>query len=376
MNFALLKVLDQTFVKAFYRNHSGLLLFFFIAIFSYFFFIKTAGDVTREMQVLYEIKLTLLLVTNPLMLAFIFLIWLIYTFKSWQFVAKQFLMEDQQFLFYSLGAISKSILFINWFLIQTRITLPIIVFGVFAIIIGIFNQQYITPLIIALILLLINSVSAVYYSFLSHQLINSKNFSPFLKLFKSWKKPFFSLFPYYILDQLKIALLLIKSFSIIIITGLFYYYSSFQKDLRLIEIAILMICTGHAFLIYHQKKFNDTFLILSKNLPYSRNQNYLFLLSSKLILLLPETFYLCIHFSILKALYLVLYSVSLMVVYSGILFAFGLDIKRYLFWVFGILIVFFLFIMFKIGYIGMLISLILSYVLFNRNYYKSTIISN
>ncbi|MBU0695033.1 MAG: hypothetical protein KKE39_00705, partial [Bacteroidetes bacterium] len=186
MNFALLKVLDQTFVKAFYRNHSGLLLFFFIAIFSYFFFIKTAGDVTREMQVLYEIKLTLLLVTNPLMLAFIFLIWLIYTFKSWQFVAKQFLMEDQQFLFYSLGAISKSILFINWFLIQTRITLPIIVFGVFAIIIGIFNQQYITPLIIALILLLINSVSAVYYSFLSHQLINSKNFSPFLKLFKSW----------------------------------------------------------------------------------------------------------------------------------------------------------------------------------------------
>lgn len=376
MNFALLKILDKTFVKAFYRNHSGLLLFFFIAIFSYFFFVKTAGHVTREVQVLYEIKLTLLSATNPLMLAFVFLIWMIYTFKSWQFVAKQFLMEDHQFLFYSLGSVNKRILFINWFLIQTRITLPIILFGVFAIIIGVFNQQYIIPPIIALLLLLMISVSAIYYSFLSHQLINSKDFSPLFKLTKSWKKPYFSLFPYYTLDQLKIPLILIKSFSIIIIIGLFYYYPSSKNDLRLIEMAILMICTGHAFLVYHQKKFDYTFLVITKNLPYSGNWAYLYLLISTLILLIPEALYLWFQFSIWEAFYLILYSISLMVLYSGFLFAFGLDIKKYLFWVFGILIISLLFIMFKIAFVGMVINLILSYISFHRNYYKSTAISN
>nr|MBC7613141.1 hypothetical protein [Pseudopedobacter sp.] len=376
MNFPVLKVLDKTFVKAFYRNHSGLLLFFFIAIFSYFFFMKTAGDVTREMQVLYEIKLTLLFATNPLMLAFVFFIWLIYTFKSWQFVAKQFLMEDQQFLFYSLGAINKKTLFINWFLLQTRITLPIILFGAFAIIIGIFNQQYIIPIIIVFLLLVINSLSAVYYSFLSHQLINSKDFSPLFKLTKSWKKPFFSLFPYYILDQLKIPLIIIKNFSIIIITGHFYYFPSSKNDLRLMEMAILMICTGHAFLVYHQKKFDDTFLLIFKNLPYPRNKIYIYLILSTLILLIPETLYLFLNFSIWKATYLLSYALSLIFIYRGFLFAFGLDIKRYLFWVFGILITSFLFIMFKIAYLGMVMSLILSYISFYRNYYRFTIISN
>ena len=375
MNFPILKVLDKTFVKAFYRNHSGLLLFFFIAIFSYFFFIKTAGHVTREMQVLYEIKLTLLIASNPLMLAFVFLIWLIYTFKSWQFVAKQFLMEDQQFLFYSFGAINKKTLFINWFLIQTRITLPIILFGAFAIIVGLFNQQYIIPIIIVFLLLLINSLSAFYYSFLSHQLINSKDFSHILKLVKSWKKPFFSLFPYYVIDQLKIALLLIKSFSIIIIIGLFHYYSSFKNDLRLIEVAMLMICTGHAFLVYHQKKFENTFLVISKNLPYSRHQAYLNLILSTLLLLLPEAIYLCFYLPILEAAYLIMYAISLMFLFSEFLFAFGLNIKSYLIWVFVILIASFLFIMFKIAFIGMTISLILSYIFFYRNYYKSTSIS-
>jgi hypothetical protein len=376
MTYPVLKVLDKTFVKVFYRNHSGLLLFSFITIFSYFFFIKTAGDVPMELQAIYQIKLVLLFVSDPLMLILVFFIWVIYTFKSWQFVAKQFLIEDQQFLFYSLSAIHKKRLFINWFIIQIRISLPIILFGVFAIVIGFSHQQYLIPIVIIVLIIIINSASAVYYCFLSHQLIHSKSFSYLTAFTKNWKKPFFSWFVYYTLDQLKISLLLTKIFSIIIISGLFYYFNSFPTDFRLIEFAVLMICLAHAFLIYHQHKFDITFFSLSKNLPYSKIYLFFLLQLSNSLLFLPEFLFLFYSYNLVNTTLLIFYLLSLITLFRGLLYVFGLNIKRYLVWSFGILIISFLSIMFKITYLGLAVNLILSFYFFNRNYYLRVNIQN
>ena len=106
-------ILVKVFARGFYKVNSGLLIFMFVILVSYCFFINTLGDVKLlppGKELYYQFFILLNFVNSPAMMLLFFACWLIYTIKSWQYVAGQLRIAHHQFLYYSvLSAGSKEI---------------------------------------------------------------------------------------------------------------------------------------------------------------------------------------------------------------------------------------------------------------------------
>ena len=144
---ALVKILLRTLVAGFYRVHAGLLLTLFAGIFINFFFTNVLNQthLTKDQILLYNLKLVLTSVSNPVAMGLLFIIWLGYTIKSCKYVLGQLALNQHQFLFYSSNSLHVKKQFQAWFIVQFIISLPIIALGLFAVVIGIIFNYYLIP---------------------------------------------------------------------------------------------------------------------------------------------------------------------------------------------------------------------------------------
>lgn len=365
----LTQVLIKTFSRGFFRLNSGLLLFLFVAVFSYCFFILTAGTITPEKALVFNLIFMISFASSPLMMLLVFLVWLIYTIKSWQYVAAQLLTDQHRFLFYSSTAMSKTRQFKSWFMMQLFISIPLIVYGAFSIVVGIIYGHYLIPAGIVLYLLLLNLISAYLYL----QILNSFNRNEekisWTKLVGSWRKPFSFLFLYELLHRKKTAFLLTKILSWGILTGVFLVFSDLKNDPRIAAIAVLGVAVAHAFLCYQGQRFEMVNLTFAKNFPYSRTQIFLQMLSFYAILLIPEAIWCFLKFELATAIGLYLMMLSFILLFRALLYRLGLQMNRYLPWIFGLFFIFFWCILFQWIWILIPIPLLMAYLIFYYNYY-------
>ncbi|MEO6685442.1 MAG: hypothetical protein ABIN24_05730, partial [Dyadobacter sp.] len=142
------KILIKTFAAGFYKVHAGLLLTLFVTLFINFFFTNVLNQthLNQEQILLNNLKLVLTSVSNPVATGMLFLIWLGYTVKSCQYVAAQLTLNQHQFLFYSSNAMSLGKQFQTWFILQSVISIPILVLGLFAICVGFVFDYFLIPL--------------------------------------------------------------------------------------------------------------------------------------------------------------------------------------------------------------------------------------
>src|SRR3990170_2588131 len=131
---SLTTVLIKIFVKGFYRVHSGIFLFFFVTVLMYFFFVEVLNQthLPPDQIILYNLMLVLTLISSPVMVALVFIVWLGFTIKSWNYITGQMLIPNNQFLFYSSTSFSKVNQFKSWFIAQLTISLPIVGYGLFS----------------------------------------------------------------------------------------------------------------------------------------------------------------------------------------------------------------------------------------------------
>ncbi|MTI29459.1 hypothetical protein, partial [Xanthovirga aplysinae] len=257
----LTKVLLKIFAKGFYKVHSGLLVFFFVSILTYCFYIDVlnGGHFSDDELLFYHLLVTLTLVSSPILAALVFFFWLIYTFKSWKYVLGQISQVNNQFLVYSSTAFNKIHQFKSWFIVQFVISLPFVCFGFFSIAIGLIFHHYFIPLVILLFIFFIILISAGVYVGFINRLASPDRFSLFIKNTFHWRKPFFSLFIYHVLHQLKLSYGITKSISLFIILGGYYHFFGEEvPDLRVGGILMLFIMIGHSFLIYQSHVFEIT----------------------------------------------------------------------------------------------------------------------
>jgi len=365
------RTLIKIFANGFYRVHAGLLLSLFITVFIYFLFINVLEQtrITPEERLMYNLSLALAFITNPVVMAVVFILWLIYTIKSWQYVAGQLKLADQQFIFYSSTAMPQAHQFKSWFLVQVIILLPIISYGLFALAIGIMFGYFVMPVIILLYILLLAVVSALVYIKWVNQLRETENQSYLLKIAARWQKPFFSLFIYHVFDKLKLAYGLTKVLSGIAIAGLFHFFSDVKQDIRVAGIMVLTVITAHTILIYQEHRFKEIYMGFSRNLPYRRRKllvDYIFLF---ILLLLPESIWLLVHYKVLPATGLFLFGLSTALLFCSLLYWFGLNMQKYLRWVGGLFLLFLLLIMFGCLWLLVPLNLGVAFLLFYRNYY-------
>jgi hypothetical protein len=378
MQQPLTNVLVKIFARGFYKVNSGLLLFLFMILFSYVLFINTAGDVTLlppGKELYYHFIIIITFISDPIMTALFFVAWLIYTIKSWQYVSAQLLPADNQFLFYSSLSFTKQKQFKSWFYTQFIISLPFVSYAVLACIIRLLIQHYLITVVIIVFIILLIAVSALLYVRLLNNLVNERRQSWLLRLSRYWHKPFFSLFIYYVFDKLKLIYVITKFISYLVIIGALFSFADVRHDLRVAGLTILGIVTAHAIIIYRQHRFEQTYLSIARNFPYSMASLYINYVLGFLLLLLPEGIWLFISFNLIAATSLLLLALSLMMLFHGIIYKTGLAMNNYLPWVLGLFILLFCFVLFGLMWLLVPLCLLVSSVIFYRNYYRGELVT-
>jgi len=370
---ALVKILLRTLVAGFYRVHAGLLLTLFAGIFINFFFTNVLNQthLTKDQILLYNLKLVLTSVSNPVAMGVLFIIWLGYTIKSYKYVLAQLVLNQHQFLFYSSNSLHVKKQFQAWFIVQFIISLPIIALGLFAVVIGIIFNYYLIPLIIPIYLLLLISGSAFCYVRFINNLDEKKTKSYDLDLIKNWPKPFFSLFFYQIIYKSKLTYGITKITSGVVIISLFVLFSDKLTDIRIAGMSVLSVVIAHSVLIFQSSEFEMTYLRFSRNFPYSKTRIYLHFTALFCLLILPETLWFFCIYDPLVCLEILLLGLSNALLLRAILYRPDQQIGKYLKVVFALFILSSLAILF--GWLWWLIAINIAFsiFLFNRNYIRS-----
>lgn len=339
MGKPLSNILVKIFVAGFYRVHGGILAFLLLVL---------VGVVEPNQLVYYHMALMMAFITSPLMMSIVFFFWLLYTFKCWHYTAGQIFAAHQQFLFYSSTSYKKQKQFNSWFMVQTANSLPVVIYGALSIGVAVYHHYILSAICILLYLILLTMLSAWFYVQLVNRLIGSSRQPWLLRLTKTWKKPYFSLYIYNIFNKLKVTYLITKLLSYLIINGVFIMFADVSHDVRVAAIAILAIAVAHAILIYQERSFEETYLGLTKNLPYSKMQLFASFAAVYTLLLLPEAVWLFTRFSPLMALGLLAFGLSIIMLFHCMLYPFGLDMEKYMTWVGGLFVALFWLIMFKL----------------------------
>lgn len=365
MQAALNNILSKIFVNGFYRTHAGIFLFAFLIM---------AGVVPPGQLLLYHRSLMLAFVSSPLMMGAVFIIWLLYTFKCWHYVAGKLFESDQQFLFYSSNSYKEVKQFKGWFYVQLAILLPIAAYGLIAVGVGIYYQFYLIPLLILFYLFLLTACSAYLYRYLVNRLVDGSKQTWLLRLSNNWNKPYFSLYVYHVFDQMKFGYLIIKALSWLIITGVFYLFADVSHDVRVAGIAMLAVITAHSFLVFNDHSFENTYLGFSRNLPYSRGRLFFNSAGVYVLLLFPETIWLFSRFNPLIATELLLLGISTVMLFRSLLYWIGQDMDKYLQWIMGLFIVLFWIILFRLIWFLIPLNLFVAWLLFYNNYYRYALV--
>lgn len=369
---SLTTVLIKIFVKGFYRVHSGIFLFFFVTVLMYFFFIEVLNQthLPPDQIVLYNLMLVLTLISSPVMVALVFIVWLGFTVRSWNYITGQMIMPSNQFLFYSSTSFSKVNQFKSWFIAQLTISLPIIAYGLFFFVIGIIFDYYIIPVVILSYVLLLSAVSALIYVRHANKPINLNSKSILSRIVGNWSKPFFSLFLYHVFDKLKVTLIVTKLLSYGIIIGSFYLLADVNDNLRVAGIVILGIVTAHAILIYQSYRFEESYLSFSRNFPYSRAKIYSNWTVTFLLLTLPENIWILSTFDPEISFALVIFNLGTGMLFRNLLYIVTLDMRKFIYWVFFIFNLFFMIILLKLFWLLVPLNIIISIIIFDRTYYR------
>ncbi|ETZ21947.1 hypothetical protein N824_25960 [Pedobacter sp. V48] len=369
----LTNILMKIFSSGFYRMHSGMLIFLFGTILCYCFFINTLGSVPIWAFTVWNLMITLSLVSSPVIMGFFCLAALIYAIKSWQYVITQLSARNNEFLYHSISSFGKWQQFKSWFYVQFNIFLPLIVYALFAGIIGFNFGHYIIPIVILLYLLALIIVSVAIYVRHSNRLIDIDRQILLIRLLRNWNKSFFLLYTLFVFDKLKITYLITKAIAWMLIIGTFAVFSDIKDESAVPNLVVLMIVTAHSLLIYNEFRFNQKYLYFSRNFPYSMSKQFLGSLLNYAILMLPELLWFIGNFGI-HSVSLLLQAFSILILFRSLLYWIGLSIKNYLIWIFVLFNLVFLIILYRITWLLPPVFVSTAYFIFQKNYLNKNLI--
>lgn len=272
MKRPLTRVLVKIVAAGFYRQHTGFLLSFFILVFINFFYTNVLNQthLTREQLLQTALKLVLSSVSEPLGVVLLSGIFLLYSWKSWQYVASRLRGVDMQFLVYSSTALPWSRQVQSWVLVQLVLSLPLVLVGLYAMLIGLAYGHWLIPLLLPLYLLALVVGGALYYTRLLNDPPTTEGAPAAVGAWlRRGPKPLFSLFLYEILDKKRLPYGITKVGSLVCVALLFSVFPDAHSDLRLLGFIGLCVALTQVVLLYQASEFEKFYLQFTRNFPYS-----------------------------------------------------------------------------------------------------------
>lgn len=338
------RVLTKLLAKGFYREHTGLLLSLFILIFSNFFYTNVLNQthLTPEQIIATALKLVISTVSEPVGVVIFAAILFIYSVKTWQYVSARLKEPDAGFLFYSLNALSRIRQLRAWAVVQFVMSLPLVVLGGYAMLVGVAYGYWLVPLLIPVYLLALIGYSARYYVGLTNNPATEPARAVGLAWLRAWPKPLFSLFLFEVVFRKRVAYAVTKAASLVSMALVFGVFPDSRSDLRLLGLVGLCVALIHAVLVYQASEFELTHLRFARNFPYSKARQYGQQIALYSLLLLPEALGLFCTATLPKALLGFLLMLGVTLLFRAVLYPLGQRMKLFLRVVFGLFIGFLL----------------------------------
>jgi len=376
MTKPLTRVLLRLFASGFYRVHAGLLAFLFSTVICYCIFIIPLNETHLEpaQRITESLMFTLSLLSSPVMMAVVFLMWFIYTLKSWQYIRLQLQLESNLFIFYSTTSFSRLRQFQSWAIVQTVILLPALGYALVTLVVGIVFGYYLAPFVVLGYIVLLIVVSAGIYT----RLVNrpAEVTATYIQnITRNRIKPFLTLFLYHIAEQHKLTYLLTKTLAMLSIFSLSYFFAD-AADLRAAGIIILMVCLAQTLLIFQEFRFDRVYMGFARNFPTSRARLYSRLVLLYIVLLFPEAIVLFSLLPVFKAGLLLFFALGIVLLFRCILLvAATVTMRGYLWCVTAISAIIFIAILFSGIELVALLNVLVSAILYYKRYYRTQSLS-
>lgn len=274
----MLRVLNATFVQAYYRANTGFFLFFFFVFF---------GAVQGGALVSYHLSLMKSILGSHTILLLVFGCWTAYHVKCTTFFLAVINAADGNFL-YNLQATNKAKQFLVFAALYTSVYLPVLLYALLTASVG-FQKGYVfSPLLI----LAYQALSITTFIAVIHHRLNNWINSFHLPSFSlPFKKAYLLFGLYYLWAEKKNVVLLIKVLSLsLLYLALVWNGGPFKNDSFILF--YLLIMAAHAVLPYLSVQFAENRMAFARNLPLPLYKRAVAFLLPYALLVIPETAYL------------------------------------------------------------------------------------
>jgi hypothetical protein len=150
------KILFRSFIKSFYKENAGA----FVLLFTIMFYIVNEVDGAGLFE--YHYSLIIGMLKSNVFLLLVFFAWLLYAGKYVAFVST--VLRNPQYAFLNIfNRLSKSKQFRLFFIVEVWLLIPVLLYGLFIIIIGFYESFYFPTLLVLGYLILLSIVPAVWH---------------------------------------------------------------------------------------------------------------------------------------------------------------------------------------------------------------------
>jgi hypothetical protein len=360
-------ILYKSFVQTFYKQNAGLFAFLL------FIMVASVGRANAVGLLEYHFTLIRAMLTDGKFLAFVLIAWLLYALKCEQFMADK--IEGKNYNFLSLlNSTTPVHIFVRMLQVQYIILLPVTLYALICVWIGITHHWYVNTGIIVLFILTVCLIESWRYTILIRKR-GMKRPAPLLKIaFPFPKKLYIRFVLRYISTRRKMLFLAVKIFSCFFLFGMLLNRSSEDNDFRMFLLFYSFGLMGHGVLIYKIRQMEETSLGFYRSLPVSLPSRFLQYAFLYLILLIPEIMVIVmmtpVHLAYPGALLLIFFGWAVLLVLNGLLFLRLLKPFDYLKIVSGIYLMIFIAVLAGITVPFTICLFLVAVYLFFQGYYK------
>ena len=276
------KIFLRSFVRPFYRENAGSFIFVFIMM----FYIVGENDGAGLIE--YHYSLIMGMLTSKVILLLVFFLWLLYARKYTAFVTK--VLDDPRYSFmYIYNCLDKGKQFRLFLIVEVLLVMPILLYSVFIIAIGIHHHFYLTVLLVIVFLSLLCILPAIWHV---HRVSNNYKAITFSwQKIKGWPKPPSS-YPVvlirFVIRKQKMIWLGVKIFT----CGILYQIARNNKltpsDISTVFLFFNFGILGNGIILYRIREFEESQLKFYRGAPVSLLKRFSQYAVVYFIFLIPE----------------------------------------------------------------------------------------
>ncbi len=357
----------QSFVKPFYKENAGALVFMFAMM----FFVVSTVDGAGLFA--YHYSLVTAMLTSRIVLLLVFFIWFLYMRKCVVFVSDVIYNPQYSFL-HIYNNLSKTRLFRLFLFVDALLLMPILLYALFIVYVGCDRHFYLITFVAVLYLLFLCISSSTWHvhvldSLHKREVFSLQNVTGKLKSSSSYP----AILIQYIIDEHKVIWISVKVFTCGVLYLILHHNSSLNYDTIIAFLFFNFGIHANSVLLYNIRRFEETYLPFYRSLPITILRRWLQYLLVYFIVLLPEfiTIFLLspTHLYYTDAVSFFLCAYSLLLLINSISFLTDFSTKEYVIVLLSVFCVQYI-VLITAGYIFLYLLFFIAAVFFFKNYYR------